>query len=154
MTSPWPDRVLSSTTIPLNITEDKMYIELFRFIIFTHLYANCLSQMASDAKLWCFLLCYFEQMVCMYNDISYVYIYIYILPLRLRCSVQQQPSNGHRLDINILRPKQNSRHFPDDIFKCIFLNENAWISHKISLKFVPKVRIGNIPATSHYLNQW
>ena len=25
----------------------------------------------------------------------------------------------------------------DDIFKCIFLNENVWISIKISLKFVP-----------------
>ena len=38
---------------------------------------------------------------------------------------------------NTLRPRQNGRHFPD-IFKCIFLNENAWISLKISLKFVPK----------------
>ena len=27
--------------------------------------------------------------------------------------------------INTLRPRQNGRHFPDDIFKCIFLNENA-----------------------------
>ena len=36
-------------------------------------------------------------------------------------------------------------HFPDDIFKCIFLNENVWISIKISLKVVPKVQINNIP---------
>ena len=36
--------------------------------------------------------------------------------------------------------------FTDDIFKCIFLNENARISLEISLKFVPKVRINNIPA--------
>ena len=36
--------------------------------------------------------------------------------------------------------------FPDDIFKCIFLNENVWISLQISLKFVPKVQINNIPA--------
>ena len=28
--------------------------------------------------------------------------------------------------------------------KCIFVNENARISLKISLKFVPKVRINNI----------
>ena len=34
----------------------------------------------------------------------------------------------------------------DDIFKCIFLKENVWISIKISLKFVPKVLISNIPA--------
>ena len=31
-------------------------------------------------------------------------------------------------------------------FKCIFLNENVWISMKISLKFVPKGLINNIPA--------
>ena len=48
--------------------------------------------------------------------------------------------------INTLRPRQNGRHFPDDIFKCIFVNENVWISLKISLKFVPKVPINNIPA--------
>ena len=32
------------------------------------------------------------------------------------------------------------------IFKCIFLNENAWISIKISLKFVPKGPMNKIPA--------
>ena len=42
--------------------------------------------------------------------------------------------------------KMHGRHFPDDIFKCIFLNENVWISIKISLKFVPKGWINNIPA--------
>ena len=47
------------------------------------------------------------------------------------------------LNINTLRPR---RHFADDIFKCIFLNENIWISIKISLKFVPKDQIDNIPA--------
>ena len=35
--------------------------------------------------------------------------------------------------------------FPDDIFKCIFLTENVIISIKISLKFVPKGSINNIP---------
>ena len=34
----------------------------------------------------------------------------------------------------------------DDILKCIFLNENAWIPIMISLKFVPKDPINNIPA--------
>ena len=48
--------------------------------------------------------------------------------------------------VNSLRPRQNGRHFADDIFKCIFLNENVWISIKISLKFVPKGPINNIPA--------
>ena len=48
--------------------------------------------------------------------------------------------------INTLRPRQNGRHFADDIFKRIFLNENVWIPIKISLKFVPKGPISNIPA--------
>ena len=47
--------------------------------------------------------------------------------------------------LNTLRPKQNGHHFADDIFKCILLNENVWIPNKISLKFVPKGRINNIP---------
>ena len=45
-----------------------------------------------------------------------------------------------------LRPSKNGRNFPDDIFKCIFLNENIWISSKISLKFVPEGPINNISA--------
>ena len=48
-----------------------------------------------------------------------------------------------RHSFNTLRPRQ---HFADDTFKCIFLNENVWISIKISLKFVPKSPIDNIPA--------
>ena len=47
---------------------------------------------------------------------------------------------------NTLRPRQNGRHFPDDIFKRIFVNENARILIEISLKFVPKGPISNIPA--------
>ena len=47
---------------------------------------------------------------------------------------------------NTLRPRQNGRHFADDIFKCIFLNENVWIPIKISMKFVPKGPINNIPS--------
>ena len=48
--------------------------------------------------------------------------------------------------INTMRQRQNGRHFTDDVSKCIFLNENVWISIKISLKFVPKGLIKNIPA--------
>ena len=49
------------------------------------------------------------------------------------------------IQFNTLRPRQNGRHFPDDIFKCISLKENVWISIKMSLKFVPKgsVHIGS-----------
>ena len=48
-------------------------------------------------------------------------------------------------NVNTLRPGQNGRHFPDDIFKSIFLNEHVWISINISLKFVPRGPINNIP---------
>ena len=48
--------------------------------------------------------------------------------------------------INTLRPRQNGCHFADDRFKSIFLNENVRISIKISLKFVPKGQMNNIPA--------
>ena len=40
----------------------------------------------------------------------------------------------------------NYQYFPDDFFKCILLNETLFIMLKISLKFVPKVQINNIPA--------
>ena len=42
--------------------------------------------------------------------------------------------------------RQHSRHFPDDIFKWSFFNENAWTLIKISLKFVPRYPVNNIPA--------
>ena len=48
--------------------------------------------------------------------------------------------------LNTLSPRQNGRHFPDNIFKCIFLNENVWIPIKISLNFACKGSISNIPA--------
>ena len=47
---------------------------------------------------------------------------------------------------NTLRPRQNGRHFTDDTFNHIFFNENVRISIKISLKYVPKGPIINIPA--------
>ena len=72
--------------------------------------------------------------------------------------------------LSTLRPRQNGRHFPDDIFECIFLNENVWIpiknsqwsflllkfGHFISTIFQHWFRwwLGTDQATSHYLNQW
>ena len=50
------------------------------------------------------------------------------------------------MSVNTLRPRQNGRHLPDDISKRIFLNENARISIKISLKFVPKGPINYNPS--------
>ena len=47
--------------------------------------------------------------------------------------------------INTLKPRKNGYDFPDDILKWIFLIENAWVSIKVSLKFVPKGTIDNNP---------
>ena len=59
---------------------------------------------------------------------------------------QHQPSlnEATKILLNTFRQRQNGRHFPDDIIKCIFLNENVWIPIKISLKFVPKGPVKNI----------
>ena len=45
-----------------------------------------------------------------------------------------------------MRPRQDDRHFRDDFFTCVFLNENIYISINISLKFVPNGPINNILA--------
>ena len=48
--------------------------------------------------------------------------------------------------LNTLKPRQNGRHFAHNTFKCIFSNENIWISIRILLRFVPKGPINNIPS--------
>ena len=48
--------------------------------------------------------------------------------------------------VSTLRPRQNGHRFVDDVFKCIFRNENVWILLKISLKFVPNGLINNFPS--------
>ena len=57
----------------------------------------------------------------------------------------------HHQWVNTLRPRQNGRYFADDTFKLIFFNENVAISIKISLKFIPKGPINNIPAMVHIM---
>ena len=67
-------------------------------------------------------------------------------------------------NVDTLRPRQDGRHFADDIFTCIFFNENCCILIKFSLKYVRKgpidnnralvqIWLGADQATSHYLNQ-
>ena len=50
---------------------------------------------------------------------------------------------GTPCDINSSPPGQNDRHFAEDLFKCIFVNEKFYISIRNSLKFVPKGPINN-----------
>ena len=58
----------------------------------------------------------------------------------------QGPNWQYLNTFNTLRQRQNVRHSPDDIFKCIFLSENVWLLLRISLKLVPRGLINNIPA--------
>ena len=56
------------------------------------------------------------------------------------------PLDMQGLNIWYLATRQNGHHFPDNIFKWIFLNKNGWILITISVKFVPEDPINNIPA--------
>ena len=93
--------------------------------------------------------------ICIY---IYIYIYIYIVPMKfITVKLVEQMT----LLINTLRPRQNERHFPDGIFKWIFLNENAWISIQFhwSLFLMFQITIfhhwfRSWSAPSHCLNQW
>ena len=80
------------------------------------------SQRASNVELWCFLWCQSAQ------------------------TAEQTVNRQGNQHINTLRPRQNGRHFADNNFNCIFLNENVRISIEISLKFFPKGRINNTPS--------
>ena len=63
------------------------------------------------------------------------------------CQRYLYPGISYNINIfNTLRSRQNGRRFPDNIFKCIFLNENVLILIKVSLKFVPKGPITDIPS--------
>ena len=61
---------------------------------------------------------------------------------RVRCNGTSIANFSGAL-FNVFGPSQNGRHFPNDIFKCIFPNENVWISTKISLKIVPYLPTDN-----------
>ena len=43
-------------------------------------------------------------------------------------------------------PEQSGRYFTDGIFRCIFMNKKFCVLIEISLKFVPRGPINNIPA--------
>ena len=81
----------------------------------------------------------------------------YILGLKDAVSLMFHWSSA-RLYLNSSPPGQNGRHFADDIFRCVFVNEKSCILIRISLNFVPKGPIDNNPAlvqimSVHYLNQ-
>ena len=51
----------------------------------------------------------------------------------------------------LISPGQNGHHFTNDIFECIFLNENIRILIQFSMKFVPKGPIDNKSASVEVL---
>ena len=76
---------------------------------------------------------------------------VYVLPMQValgQWEIQTLWYGNHNTEVNyhIEAETKNGRHFPDNIFECIFFNENMWISINISLKFVPKGPVNNIPS--------
>ena len=66
-------------------------------------------------------------------------IWYYFGDLFLVCLVRILRRLSYLVPINVsYEDRVTIRHFADDIFKCIFLNENMWIANKISIMFVPK----------------
>ena len=85
-----------------------------------------------------------------HNKTVCIFLGIYCNGTRLYC-VGKWTSNliqGEKLlrMFNTLRPRQDGRHFADDIFTCIFFNENCCILIKLSLKYMRKGPIDNNPA--------
>ena len=104
----------------------------------TSQYLNYIDSVHSD-------LCHMASLGC--NELIHCVYHICITELsQHQFSWWLNACSAWRLWINTLRLRQDGCHFPDDIFKCIFSNENVWIPIKISLKFVPKGPINNIPA--------
>ena len=81
----------------------------------------------------------------------YIYTYVYICDVKLGfCTefllLQQNIGTDLIYFCKTLRLRQNGRHLPDDIFKCLFLNENVSVAIKIVLWFVAEGPINSIPA--------
>ena len=58
------------------------------------------------------------------------------------------------LQFSTLRRRHNGGHFPDDIYKHIFWEENCGILMKISLKFVLQDPANNIPTLVQIIWHW
>ena len=98
-----------------------------------------------------------------------ILLYFVVLILSVRCRFLwsiylYHPGFLYRY-YEYLRPRQNGRHFPNYILKCIFLKDNVYISIGFHRRLFPKIKftifqhlfrqwLGAGQATSHYLNQW
>ena len=112
-----------------------------------HVHILCDVQLLLLYQVWAKVV--FAACSCYDTGLSVYFGHLHWLPLPCRVSLRWSTGQGTRfcVFINTLRLRQNGRRFPDDSFKCIFLNENAQILiKKIPLKFVPRVWINTIPA--------
>ena len=105
------------------------------------------------------LFVYFKQKYHIFEALAYHYLFSF-----------EKPSNPLTMAIPIIqylwvfwvsvylaktfRQRRNGRHYTDDIFNCIFFNQNVWIPIQISLKFVPNGPINNIPALVQIMAWW
>ena len=85
--------------------------------------------------------------------LPWLILYYYGWQLKCPCLSSLIPSIGVIFQtmptlsiINTLRPRQNGRHFTDDISTCIFVNKSVWNLIKISLRFFAKGPINNMKA--------
>ena len=98
----------------------------------------------------------------LYNNLAMTSPY-WCPPSRLCLFALDRASECQMSYASTLKPRHNGRHFPDDIFKCIFVNEYVWILNTIWLKFVykglidnstPLVQIMTIIWTNDELGRW
>ena len=69
-----------------------------------------------------------------------------VYPIWIDTTVLFDPLSGLQMSYNSYPSGQNDRHFADNMFRYIFVNEEFCILIKISLKFLPKGIIDNNPA--------
>ena len=75
------------------------------------------------------------------------FIVVHLIPICLLRREQKYIIMNHwQRGLNRLRPRQMAIVFVDNLFKCIFLIENIWISIKMSLYFAPSGPINSILA--------
>ena len=75
-----------------------------------------------------------------------IWIYWEVSTMPLGAEKEGRVRSLLRKCVNTLRPRQDRRHFADDIFKWIVFDENCCILIKFSLKYVRKGPIDNNPA--------
>ena len=113
--------------------------------VWSHHYSISFLQTADDRHF-----CEFQALsmlyIWYYFEVCQIVLYLTVSPWNLTQPHWHTTASSVCSWFNTVRPRGSRHQFADDIFKCIFLNENVWISINILLKFIPKGPINNIPA--------